>query len=139
MPVMLNPYIKWMIFIVVLLLNFQTPAQERIIHFHSNIRIFEDSTMEVTERFRLRVKGQQSKAGIYRDWLTVYKDYNGNLIKVGFDLKSVLRDGRKLNYISQQTENGLRIYLSDQDSYLIPGDYTFTLIYHINRHLSFYI
>ncbi len=135
---MLNPYVKWTFFIVGLLLNFQTAAQERIIHFHSNIRILEDSTMEVTERLRLRVEGQRTESGIYRDWLTAIKDNNGNLINLGFDLKSVQRNGHKLNYISQQIENGIRIYLVDQDSYLTQGDYTFTLTYNINRHLSFF-
>lgn len=67
---------------------------ERILSFHSDIVIHEDSSMTVTETITVVAQGMQIKRGIYRDFPTRYWDKSGHLYTVGFHVREVLRDGR---------------------------------------------
>ena len=74
-----------------LLLPLAGNADERILSFHSDIRVMTDGTIEVTETIRVRAEGNRIKRGIYRDFPTEYQDRLGNEIKVAFEPLAVLR------------------------------------------------
>src|SRR5690554_1400472 len=66
--------------------------QERILSFHSDIRIAADATMEVTETIRVRAEGQSIRRGIYREIPTRYRDRLGNAFNVDLDVINVTRN-----------------------------------------------
>ncbi|MDP2653035.1 MAG: DUF2207 domain-containing protein [Candidatus Omnitrophota bacterium] len=125
---------------LLLLAIFSSPAlaAEKILSFHSDIRVREDASMTVTETIRVAAEGNQIKRGIYRDFPTDYRDDRGNLYTVGFRVTGVLRDGRKEPYHTERVSNGERVYIGQSKVFLSPGEYTYTITYRTDRQLGFF-
>ncbi len=113
-------------------------AEERILDFNSDITVFGDGTMGVTETIKVRAEGQQIKRGIYRDFPTDYHDANGNRYRVTFDIVSVKRDGYEEDFHTERLDNGVRVYIGSADHFLAVGEYTYTLSYLTSRQLGFF-
>ena len=113
-------------------------AGERILSYHSDIRVFRDGHLEVTETIRVRAEGREIKRGIYRDYPTTYRDRHRNKIVVDFDVKQVLRNGKPEAHHFQKQSNGMRVYVGRKQHILPTGAYTYTLTYHTNRQLGFF-
>jgi len=113
-------------------------ADERILSFTSNIQVFIDGSMQVTETIKVNAEKNKIKRGIYRDFPTHYKDQLGNNYKVQFDIKSVLRNGEVENYHIQTKANGIRLYLGDKNHRLSMGEYTYSITYRTDRQLGFF-
>ena len=111
-------------------------AEERILSYHSDIEIFSDSSMQVTETIRVRSEKKKIKRGIYRDFPTDYKDRFGNRYRVGFEVVKVTRDGKPDGWHSKTQGKGVRVYMGRKDDYLDRGDYTYDLTYRTNRQLG---
>jgi len=126
--------------LIALLLSMAKPlwAAEEILSFHSDIQVFEDGAMVVTETIRVRAEGREIKRGIYRDFPTDYKDRYGNRLRVKFDVQQVLRDGLSESYHTQRQGNGVRVYIGHKDRFLRGGEYTYTLTYRTDRQLGFF-
>ena len=134
----LRRYIKLSIVIVTnLMLSLPISAAERILDFHSHVRVFENSAMEVTETIRVRAEGRQIRQGIYRNFSTKHTDRFGNQFTLRFDLKRVTRDGQTESFHVQQQDHGIRLIVGEQDAWLSPGEYTYTITYRINRQIDF--
>ena len=54
-----------LIALVGLCLSFASQADERILSFHSDVQVFEDGIIEVTETIKVRSEGKQIRRGIY--------------------------------------------------------------------------
>ena len=113
-------------------------ADERILDYHSDIEVFADGSMQVTETIRVRAEKQEIKRGIYRDFPTDYRDRLGNRYRVGFEVVDVGRDGRAEDWHTQPIANGVRVYVGNKNVYLDSGDYTYALTYRTNRQLGFF-
>ncbi len=111
---------------------------ERILSFHSDITVHEDSSMSVKETIKVTAAGEKIKHGIYRDFPTRYKDRLGNSVIVDFRVIGVYRDEAKEEYFTEGRENGQRIYIGRKDYMLPPGTYTYDLAYETNRQLGFF-
>jgi len=111
---------------------------ERILEFQSHIQVHRDGSMTVTENIHVVCGGQQIKRGIYRDFPTTYKDRYGNRIRVGFEVARVLRDGNAEPYHIKELSNGKRVYIGQQNVFLKPGEYTYTITYKTSRQLGFF-
>lgn len=111
---------------------------EKIISFHSYIKIHQDSSMTVTEAIKVNVTGRDIKHGIYRDFPTRYKDKLGNNYVVDFNVIEVLRDGISESYHFQNLSNGQRIYIGSKDIFVPTGEHTYTLVYETKRQLGFF-
>ena len=57
---------------LLLFVAFASSADERILEFHSDIRILQDGWIEVSETIRVRAEGNRIRRGIYRDFPTEY-------------------------------------------------------------------
>lgn len=68
-------------------------AQERVLAFHSDIRIGADGGLLVTERIAVQAEGRSIRRGILRDFPTDYRDRVGARVKVPFKVLAVSRDG----------------------------------------------
>jgi uncharacterized membrane protein YgcG len=113
-------------------------ADERILDYQSDIEVFVDGSMQVTETIRVRAEQKEIKRGIYRDFPTDYKDRFGNRYRVGFEVLQAKRDGQQESWHTKPQGNGVRVYLGDKNIYLDKGDYTYAISYRTNRQLGFF-
>ncbi|MFW6122712.1 MAG: DUF2207 domain-containing protein [Thermodesulfobacteriota bacterium] len=111
---------------------------ERILSFRSHIVVHADASLTVTEKITVNCARREIKRGIVRDFPTRYRNRFGNTVRVGFDVKKVLRDGRPEPYHLKAALNGEKIYIGQKDVYLKPGVYTYTITYETNRQLGFF-
>lgn len=128
------------LFIVLLLACCSLPLQasERILNFHSDIRIAADGSMEVDETITVNAEGDRIKRGIYRDFPTNYKDRYGNRVKVKFEPIDVRRDGNPEPWHSERLSNGVRVYFGSANVYLDQGEHTYIFRYRTSRQLGFF-
>jgi uncharacterized membrane protein YgcG len=118
-------------------------AAERILDFHSDIRVNADASMDVTETIRVQAEGDRIKHGILRDFPTDYRDRYGNRVRVGFEPVSVEVDGDagptggKL-WRSERYANGVRVYFGDADAYVSTGEHEYAFRYRTTRQLGFF-
>lgn len=111
---------------------------ERIVSYHSDIRVNEDATMDVVETIRVRAEGEKIRHGIYRDFPTKYRDRLGNRYIVDFETLDVLRDGQPEGYHFAPLANGTRIYFGKSDVLLSRGVYTYAFRYRTSRQIGFF-
>jgi hypothetical protein len=111
---------------------------ERILDFHSDIRVQDDGAMQVVETIRVMTAGNQIRHGIYRDFPTRYTDRLGNNYVVGLEILAATRDQLPEEFRVEDQANGKRIYLG-RSNFLVPvGEHTYTLTYSTNRQLGFF-
>lgn len=117
-----------------------TAAQqtERILKFNSHIQIQADGSMAITETIVVYAAGQKIKHGIYRDFPNKYKDRFGNTVRVGFEVLSVLRNGRSEAFHLKKRANGIRVYMGRKDRMVRSGIQTYTLTYRTDRQLGYF-
>ncbi|MGB5627276.1 MAG: DUF2207 domain-containing protein [Woeseiaceae bacterium] len=113
-------------------------ADERILSFHSQIRVMTDGMIEVTETIRVRAEGDRIKRGIYRDFPTEYEDKLGNEYKVAFKPLAVMRNDRPEAFHTQEVRRGIRTYFGRADRYIEQGEHTYVFRYRASRMLGFF-
>ena len=113
-------------------------AQERILHYGSDLTVNADGSLNVVETVRVRAEGSQIRRGIYRDFPTRYRDRLGNRVVVDFELLGVERDGRPEPHFTERIANGVRINTGNDDFLPVPAEYTYTLRYRTTRQLGFF-
>ncbi|MEZ5728103.1 MAG: DUF2207 domain-containing protein [Burkholderiaceae bacterium] len=111
---------------------------EAILHFDTRIEVQRNGDLVVTEAIEVRVEGQRIKRGIFRDFPTYNRLQSGLLHTVGFDVESVLRDGRKEPWHTERINGGTRVYIGDADVLLKPAVYRYELRYRTTRQLGQY-
>ena len=128
-------------FLLLILLNVghaRASETERIVDFHSQIQVFEDGHLIVVETIEVIAAGDVIKRGIYRDFPTRYQNSAGKSVRVGFEILSVLRDGRPEAYHTQSLSNGSRVYMGKKDVFISPGSHTYIFTYRTDRQLGFF-
>lgn len=121
-----------------LLLSVSCFAAEEILEFHSDINIYENAEMQVTEQITVNAEGRKIKRGIYRDFPTEYRDRMNNHYRVGFEIESVSRNDHREDYHTSVLDNGIRIYFGHKNRTLAPGKHKYSLRYRTNRQLGFF-
>ncbi|MCC7357023.1 DUF2207 domain-containing protein [Candidatus Uhrbacteria bacterium] len=92
-----------------------------------------DRNLRVTETIQYDFE-QELRHGIYRDIPVVYPR-NGGTYKLRLDILSVMRDGKKEDFVKTTTGNNLRLKIGDKDK-TITGSHTYTIIYQTNRAIN---
>ncbi len=113
-------------------------AQERITDFQSSIVVRPDSSLEVTEKITVAALGREIKRGIVREFPTKYKTRSGDSVRVGFEIKRILKNGSPEPYHTKSRSNGVAVYIGDKDVFLKSGRYTYTIVYETNRQIGFF-
>src|SRR5690606_31476409 len=113
-------------------------GQERIVSFHSDIRIAAYATMEVTETIRVRAEGQSIRRGIFREIPTRYRDRFGNAFNVDLDVIAVTRDGLPEPWSMHRRANGIRIDLGDDSFLQVPAEYEYAIRYRSDRQVGYF-
>jgi len=108
------------------LLSLSCPRGESecILSYSQYIKVRKDGSMLVREDIKVVASGDKIKRGIYRDFPTKYL---GGKYVVKFEVKRILRDGRRESYFTRETWDGVRVYIGKKDVYLRPGVYTYTI------------
>ncbi|MET1112208.1 MAG: DUF2207 domain-containing protein [Allosphingosinicella sp.] len=112
-------------------------AEERILHFLSDVLVEADGTLDVTETIRVRSEGALIDHGLYRDFPTRYRSGRSR-VRVGFEVVSVRRDGADEPWRKERQRNGVRIYMGDADTHVPPGEHVYALRYRTTRQLGFF-
>jgi uncharacterized membrane protein YgcG len=113
-------------------------ADERILHYHSDVAVGADGTLDVTETIRVRSEGVQIVRGIYRDFPTRYTNRAGARVRVGFEVVSARRDGAGEPWKTERQGNGVRVYLGDPDTRIPSGEHIYELRYRTTRQLGYF-
>ncbi len=112
-------------------------AEEKVLSYHSDIKIGKDRTVSITETIRVQVEGYIFKRGIFRQIPTSY-DYQGGVYRIGFDVKKILKNNEPEPYFLKGMTNGKTIYIGQKEVILKPGVYTYTIQYEVDHVLNMY-
>ena len=129
---------KRLLTVLVLCLPFSAAADERILSFHSDIRVVPDGKLEVTETIEVRAEGRQIRRGIYRDFPVDYEDRLGNDYKVTFTPLAVRRNDRPESWHTARSRQDVRTYFGHRDRFLRHGEHTYVFRYRVDRVLGFF-
>jgi hypothetical protein len=113
-------------------------AQERVLDFHSHIRVDADGGLYVTERIEVQVEGREIKRGILRDFPTDYRDRYGARVRVPFQVVAVSRNGNTEMWSVQAYGNGKRIRIGNAAVMLPHGRHVYEITYRTSRQLGFF-
>ncbi|HEX8307180.1 MAG TPA: DUF2207 domain-containing protein [Allosphingosinicella sp.] len=114
------------------------PAEERILHYLSDVLVQSDGALDVTETIRVRSEGVRIDHGIYRDFPTRYTSRTGGQVRVGFEVVSVQRDGADEPWHTERQGNGVRVYAGDAETHVEPGEHVYSIRYRTTRQLGFF-
>ena len=124
--------------LMLVLLPLVATADERILQFHSDIRILSNGSIEVTERITVQVEGKRIRRGIYRDLHTEYFDKFNNRHEVAIKPLAVLRQGAHEDFHTVHIDRGIRVYFGSSSRYLANGIHTYSFRYRAGRMLGFF-
>lgn len=109
---------------------------ERVVDFHSAIRIQADGVLDVTERIAVEVEGRQISRGILRDFPTDYRDRFGNRVTVPFEVSRVRRNGADEPWSLERLSNGMRVRIGRVDVLLPRGTHVYEITYRTARQVG---
>lgn len=124
--------------VLLLYLPLLAAADERILDFHSDIRVLSDAWIEVTETIQVRAEGERILRGIYRDIPTEYFDKLGNRYEVDIAPTFVLRNDESESFHTAPVQRGIRIYFGHADRHIAHGVHTYAFRYRASRMLGFF-
>ncbi|MEQ9688214.1 MAG: DUF2207 domain-containing protein, partial [Bauldia litoralis] len=90
-------------------------ADEVIERFDAEIVVQPDGVLAVTETIRVKAEGDQIRRGIFRDFPLTFVDAEDRVRSVTFSIEDVTRDGEPEPYHTARNNEGIRIYIGEQD------------------------
>ncbi len=104
--------------------------------FHSDVMVYEDSSISVTET--IEVQFHQSRHGIYRELPFKYRDEFGRVITTPTKVLSVTdQSGRPLKYQVKKTGSVLHLRIGDPKRY-VRGSQTYVITYKVENGILFF-
>ncbi len=128
---------------------FSIDESDRILSFHSKIKILADGTIQVKESIQIyNGDGRQNpfsesptelnnqiQRGIVRDFPTKYFTKLKFSSEVGFKLIGIKKNGESEPYTTEKLNNGIRFYIGQSHIYLDRGVYDYEIEYETDRQL----
>ena len=111
-------------------------ADERILHYWSDVQVQPDSSLEVAETIDIRAEHDAINHGIYRDFPTRYRGPHGSQVRVGFTFEGATIDGQPVPTATSPFHNGIRIKLGDADKYVDVGEHRYVIRYRTTRQIG---
>ena len=112
--------------------------EERIIRFHSDIKIETDGRIEVAEHIRVYAGGKEIRRGIIRE-IPLYRENNkGKKVRMDYNVLAVRRNGADTRYEIKEENGNMLIYIRDMNVLLDPGEYDFTVVYESYGQVGFF-
>ncbi len=110
---------------------------ERILNYHSDIKVDVSGDLEVTETIKVNALEQNIRHGIFRTFLTE-RQFNGKNQKVKYKIISVTRDGKTENYHTETGSGYYKIYIGSKETDLPAGQYVFAITYKVAKQIGFF-
>ncbi len=129
---------KSLLTVLLVFLPMLADADERILQFHSDVRIRSDGSIEVTESIQVRAEGNRIRRGIYRELPTEYFDKFNNRYEVTIKPLALLRNDAREQFHTVSVDRGTRVYFGASDRFLTNGVHTYSFKYSADRMLGFF-
>ena len=130
---------KFAFFLFFLLLPLFIWGQEEKIHrFHAEIVVDTSGVIKVEETISIYAAGGLFKRGIVRGLPRTRPDSAGVDTRVSYNIKSITRNGNTEDYHTRHEDGEKRLYIGEEDVFLQPGDYTYTITYESDHQIRFY-
>ncbi len=129
---------RYLLASLLLALPLAAVSDERILEFHSDVRVFADGMIEVTETIKVRAEGRQIRRGIYRDFPVDYEDRLGNEYRMRLEPLAVLRNGNRESFHTVRSGRDVRTYFGSSDRFIDHGVHTYMFRYRVNRMIGFF-
>jgi uncharacterized membrane protein YgcG len=129
---------KRLVAVFLLGMSFVAAADERILSFHSDVRVFQDGMIEVTETIEVRAEGKQIRRGIYRDFPVEYEDRLNNTHRIKLEPQALLRNGEREDFHTVISGRDVRTYFGRSSAFIDHGVHTYQFRYRANRMLGFF-
>ncbi len=111
---------------------------ERIIRFHADIVIDTTGRIEVAEHIRVYAAGIDIRRGIIRE-IPIYRRNNtGRRKHVDIRVLSVQCNGADVPYLRKEESGHAVIRTGDENTWLTPGEYDYTIRYESYGHIGFF-
>jgi fumarate reductase subunit D len=114
----------------------QQEFPEQIARFISDIIVNQDGSLDITETITVHANQTQIKNGLVR-WIPTQDNQNNYFSVLRYKLYDVLMDNKQLPYKMQRENKRFIIYIGDPKKLLAPGDYTYTIKYHVTNAVTF--
>lgn len=111
-------------------------AREVIHEFKSHISVNLDSSADITETIGVGTEEQAIRHGIVRLFLQQYTDRQGLNHWTRYHIYTIEKNGLRSPYMLQHSLTALQIYVGDKNVLLAPGEYVYTLKYHVEQVVS---
>ncbi|MBL7132769.1 MAG: DUF2207 domain-containing protein [Phycisphaerae bacterium] len=111
---------------------------ERILAYHSDIRVHADGWITVRETIQVRSEAKEIRRGIYRDFPVRYAGRDRSRVIVPFQVVSVRRDGKREGFHTESHGKYQRVYMGRKGVFLRPGVYKYELTYRAGRMLGYF-
>lgn len=130
----------FLIGVAVLTAAFSIPARadEEITRFHVDAKVESSSAVAVSETITVNAENRNINHGIYRDIPTIYADRLGNKVSMPIQIMDIQRDGQDEPYHIANLNNGIRIYVGDQNSLVSQGQHTYTIKYKVLHVIGYF-
>ena len=117
---------------------FAQQQTERIIRFHSDIKIETDGRIEVAEHIKVYAGGNEIKRGIVRE-LPLYRENDKRKkVKMDYSILLVQCNGGDTKYRTERSSDKLEVYIGDANVQLSAGEYDYTIVYESYGHIGFF-
>ncbi len=113
------------------------PGGERILSFKSLIFVDSSGILTVEENILVTALNININRGIFRA-LPMERNINNNTIEVSYRIISVKKNGIDEPYHIQNEDGYKVIYIGDEDVFLNPGVYLYTITYVTERQIGFF-
>jgi hypothetical protein len=111
-------------------------ADERILHFRSDVAVQPDSSLEVTETINVRAEHDAINQGIFRDFPTRHRGPHGSRFRVGFTFEGATVDGAPVEASTAPFSNGVRIKIGDPETLVTVGEHLYVIRYRTTRQIG---
>ena len=112
--------------------------EERIIRFHSDIKIETDGRIEVAEHIKVYAAGKEIRRGIVRELPLSRENDKGKKVPVNCNILSVQCNGADTKYHTERKSGILEVYIGDANVLLSAGEYEYTIVYESYGHIGFF-
>jgi uncharacterized membrane protein YgcG len=110
---------------------------ERITEFDALIDVQKDGDIAVTESISVIARGFSIKRGIYRDLPRFYMS-GASRLPYRYDVKEVLRDGKKEPFAIETDGGAYRIRIGDAEVFLDDGPHRYSIAYEVKNQVRYF-
>ncbi len=135
---------KYFIKIILLLLSGFVPLAllhsqselEKIHDYNITIKVRPDRSLLIQEDIKVYANNEEINRGIYRD-IPQSRALKGGLVhRYDVQVQEIRKNGEPEPYHTEDNYNLLRVYIGDEDVYLDPGMYQYSIIYTVSDALE---